>query len=87
MGEEKGENKKVADRGSILLGLVFLAAGVKSLLQGYDAYQTGEMLAPTGKHGWMSGSEMMILGVMFLLFGAGFLLNEGVKAWKRKQGK
>ena len=54
------------------------------IFQGYSAYQSGSIIPATGKHGPMTGTEFMVGGGMFSLFGLGFLLNELAKT-KRKQ--
>lgn len=79
-----GEKYSKPDGFAVFVGLGLVACGIGMLLQGYDAYKTGKIIPPNGKHGWMSGPEFMIAGSMSLLLGLGLLMNELVKAYRRR---
>jgi len=85
---EKNEikNKKTgADLGLVAIGVGFIAVGTMTIIKGLNAYQTGAIITFPGKSGPMSGSHAAIVGFLFFLFGTGFLINELMKARKRKQ--
>ena len=79
---DENRNRK-PDKAYAAAGLLFFVVGIIMIFQGYDAYQAGAIIPATGKHGPMTGTEYMIGGGMFSIFGLGFLLNELLKA-KRK---
>jgi len=55
------------------------------IFQGYNAYRSGAIIPLGGKHGPMSGPEFMVAGGMFSILGFGLLVNELVKARRRRE--
>lgn len=78
------EKYSKSDRLAGFAGVLILVFGIIMLFQGYSAYQTGAIIPATGKHGPMSGSEFMVAGGMCSVLGLGLVLNELVKANRRK---
>ena len=74
-----------SDRLAGFAGVLILVCGIIMLFQGYSAYRSGTIIPATGKHGPMSGPEFMVAGGMSSVFGLGLLLNELVKAYRRKK--
>lgn len=76
---------KKADGSATFLGICFVIIGILMLSQGYSAYRSGTVIPRTGKHGPMSGPEFMFAGGMVSFLGLGLLINELVKARRRRE--
>jgi len=80
----KHEKNGISWEGLALGGLLLLA-GSMTLFKGIHAYKFGELIPPTGKSSWMTGTQAIIVSAIMILTGAGFLLNEAFKAYTRNQ--